>query len=112
MLLSYYDNMLTNIFGGGGGGPFYVIMITIVHFLLLICSYQNFLRYGTDLNSMVIEDVSCSTSNYLVLLQCDVSSQYSTYCNNNNRDVVVTCCEYMCIVNIIKQGHIFIIHRA
>ena len=111
MLLSYYDHKLTNVFGGGGGGGsllcvYYIIITIVLHFLLFIYSYQNFLRYGTDLNSMVIEDVSCSTSNYLVLLQCDVSSQYSTYCNNNNRDVVVTCCECMCIVNIIKQAHI------
>ena len=106
MLLSYYDHKLF----GGEGVPFMCILhnnnYIVLHFLLLIYSYQNFLRYGTDVNSMVIEDVSCSTSNYLVLLQCDVSSQYSTYCNNNNRDAVVTCCECMCIVNIIKQAHI------
>ena len=48
-------------------------------------------RYGTDSNSTLIESVSCS-SNYLVLLQCNWESQYSSSCADDDKDVVVICC--------------------
>ena len=50
--------------------------------------------YGTDTASSVLEDVDCYSSSYLVLLQCSYSSRYSTYCNNDIRDVFVVCCKY------------------
>ena len=53
--------------------------------------------YGTDANSTLLEDVDCSSSSYLVLLQCSYRSPYSTYCNDNNRDAVVVCCKYCTI---------------
>ena len=50
-------------------------------------------RYGTDTNPVLLEDVYCSTSNYLVLLQCSYSYQYSSYCNDHSRDAFVVCCK-------------------
>ena len=51
------------------------------------------IRYGTDGNATLIEDVACSVSDYLTLLQCSIDDQYSTECSNDNLDVVINCCE-------------------
>ena len=51
------------------------------------------IRYGTDGNATLIEDVSCF-SQYLTLLQCSVHTKYSMECSNDNLDVVINCCEY------------------
>ena len=51
--------------------------------------------YGNDTNSMLLEDVDCSSSNYLVLLQCSYRSRYSFYCNDHDRDAFVVCCKYI-----------------
>ena len=53
-----------------------------------------FFRYGTDTSEMLIEDVACSSNTYLALSQCSITHQYSTFCNNHNNDVVVSCCEF------------------
>ena len=53
-----------------------------------------FFRYGTDTSGMLIEDVACSSNTYLALSQCSFTYQYSTFCNNHNKDVVVSCCEF------------------
>ena len=58
-----------------------------------VCSLLN-CRYGTDSNVMLFEDVSCSSSNYLVLLQCSVAFQHSSYCSSDSRDAFVVCCKY------------------
>ena len=50
-------------------------------------------RYGTDINPVLIEDVDCSSSSYLVLLQCSYSTLISSYCNDNDHDVYVVCCK-------------------
>ena len=50
-------------------------------------------RFGTDTNSILLEDVGCSSSDYLVLLQCRYSYQYSSYCNDDSRDAFVVCCK-------------------
>ena len=50
-------------------------------------------RYGTDINPVLLEDVDCSSSSYLVLLQCSYSTLISSYCNDNDRDVFVVCCK-------------------
>ena len=53
------------------------------------------IRYGTDGNASLIEDVSCSIRSYLTLLQCSVADTYSTECSNYNYlDLVINCCEY------------------
>ena len=50
-------------------------------------------RFGTDTNAILLEDVDCSTSSYLVLLQCSYNYQYSSYCNDDSRDAFVVCCK-------------------
>ena len=55
------------------------------------------IRYGTDGNAALIEDVSCSIGTYLTLLQCSVNDTYSTECFNDNLDLVINCCEYIYI---------------
>ena len=44
---------------------------------------------------MLLEDVDCSSSSYLVLLQCSYSTVISSYCNDNTRDAFVACCKYI-----------------
>ena len=51
------------------------------------------IRYGTDGNATLMENVSCSIDTYLTLLQCSVNAQYSTACSNDNLDLVINCCE-------------------
>ena len=50
-------------------------------------------RYGVSSGySFLMSDVSCSTSNYLVILQCSHSSSTGT-CERNRDEVSVACCE-------------------
>ena len=58
------------------------------------------IRYGTDGNATLIEEVSCSIR-YLTLLQCSVHGQYSAECSNDNLDVVINCCEYYMNVHVL-----------
>ena len=50
-------------------------------------------RFGTDTAAILLEDVDCSTSSYLVLLQCSYNYQYSSYCIDDSRDAFVVCCK-------------------
>ena len=60
------------------------------------------IRYGTDGNASLIEDVSCSIRSYLTLLQCNVYDTYSTECSNHNYlDLVINCCEYYVKVHVL-----------
>ena len=52
-----------------------------------------FYSYGTDTNSTLLEDVNCSSSSYLVLLQCNYNFHYSSYCNSHSHDAFVVCCK-------------------
>ena len=65
------------------------------------------IRYGTDSNATLIEDVSCSIGTYLTLLQCSAYAQYSTECSNDNLDLVINCCEY-----VYMKVHVLIYHFA
>ena len=49
--------------------------------------------YGSGINPVLLEDVDCSSSDYLVLLQCSYSTVISSYCNDDYRDVFVVCCK-------------------
>ena len=50
-------------------------------------------RFGSDSYSHVIDDVDCSTSSYLVILQCLHSFSIDIGCVNGRDDASVTCCE-------------------
>ena len=52
---------------------------------------------------MLLEDIECSSSSYLVLLQCSVTAQHSSYCNDHSRDVFVysVCIMIKCTFNLI-----------
>lgn len=53
-----------------------------------------FYSFGSDDCDIVIDDVDCSTSDYLVLLQCDYDTTTINLedCSSSN-DVGVTCCK-------------------
>ena len=58
----------------------------------MICAvYCNF-RYGADTSPTVLSSVDCSTSSYLVILQCSYDSTPPSSCTNSD-DVSVNCCE-------------------
>ena len=73
-----------------------ILVLTFMKFILYIyfnSSCYFLYSFGTDNSTTLIEDVSCSSSDYLVLLQCSVNSRYSSYCSGDSRDVIVTCCK-------------------
>ena len=50
--------------------------------------------FGSDSYSIILDDVDCSTSNYLVILQCSFSTYIDYNCINGlDDDASVTCCE-------------------
>ena len=49
--------------------------------------------FGSDSYSIILDDVNCSTSNYLVILQCSYSTTIDSNCVNGRDDASVTCCE-------------------
>ena len=59
--------------------------------------------YGTDTSSMKIDDVTCSSSNYLSIAQCSFSTYIDSGCTNSNSyDATVYCCKLNCIIlNVI-----------
>ena len=55
--------------------------------------------YGTDTSSMKIDDVICSSSNYLSIAQCSFSTIIDSGCTNSNSyDATVYCCKLNCII--------------
>ena len=57
-----------------------------------ICAVLCCCRYGTDTSPTVLSSVDCSTSDYLVILQCSYDSTPPSSCTNSD-DVSVYCCE-------------------
>ena len=51
-----------------------------------------FSSYGTDNAPAVLDDVQCSTAEYLVLLQCAYSTNIGSDCSDGT-DATVTCCK-------------------
>ena len=72
--------------------------------------YSVFYRYGVDSSyNFVMSEVDCSTSNYLVILQCSHSS-FTGSCERNRDEVSVVCCEsfssyFMCLWYSCMHGH-------
>ena len=57
--------------------------------------------FGSDFYSIILAEVDCSTSNYLVILQCSFVTYISTLCRNGRDDASVTCCELT--VKIVQE---------
>ena len=56
-------------------------------------------RFGLDTQyPITLNNVNCSTPNYLTILQCRHSTNISSSCVNGNDDVSVTCCELLIIM--------------
>uniref|UniRef100_A0A1X7U6Z7 SRCR domain-containing protein n=1 Tax=Amphimedon queenslandica TaxID=400682 RepID=A0A1X7U6Z7_AMPQE len=47
--------------------------------------------YGTDFNATLLDDVSCSSSNYLTLQQCTLTTSISSTCFLDSYDAYVVC---------------------
>ena len=71
------------------------------YIIFLSVSFFFHIRYGTDFRSTILEDVDCSSSAYLTISQCSFRTVYSSYCQLNSRDVIVTCCELSFSFNCI-----------
>ena len=59
--------------------------------------------------NFVMSEVDCSTSNYLVILQCSYFS-FTGSCEQNREEVSVVCCEsfssyFMCVCYSCMHGH-------
>ena len=53
-------------------------------------------RFGLDTQyPITLDNVYCSTSNYLTILQCNYSTIISSSCDHGMDDVSVTCCELL-----------------
>ena len=53
-------------------------------------------RFGLDtLYPITLDNVDCSTINYLTILQCRYSTNISSICDHGSDDVSVTCCELL-----------------
>ena len=61
-----------------------------MHQLILLCITFSF---GNDSYSIRLDNVDCSTSNYLVILQCSFNTFITSNCVNGRDDASVTCCE-------------------
>ena len=54
------------------------------------------LQFGLDTQyPITLDNVDCSTSNYLTILQCHYSTFISSNCNHRSDDVSVTCCKLL-----------------
>ena len=51
-------------------------------------------RFGIDVRPALLDDVSCSDSQYQMIFQCTVSRIISSSCTDNN-DISVTCCKFI-----------------
>ena len=49
--------------------------------------------YGTDNNSMILDDVNCPHNSYLTILQCSYSTVIDSGCTNSY-DATVHCCKF------------------
>ena len=61
-------------------------------------------RFDNDNNVTLMDDVHCSTSDYLTLFQCSYSTVISSLCTDSD-DISVTCCKYI-IQTIVSHCHI------
>ena len=61
---------------------------------MIIATTNFFLRFGLDSFPILVDDVDCSTSSYLVILQCSHSLIRDSNCIHGSDDVSVTCCEF------------------
>ena len=62
-------------------------------------------RFGNDTSPAVLSGVNCSTSVYLVILQCSFDSTASSSCTDND-DVSIVCSELndtcMAVINVVE----------
>ena len=49
--------------------------------------------FGVDPYNIILDNVDCSTSSYLVILQCSFSTSIHSNCISGRDDASVTCCE-------------------
>ena len=49
--------------------------------------------YGTDTSATLLDDVDCSSSSYLTLQQCTLTTTISLTCTSNSEDAYVVCCK-------------------
>ena len=65
-----------------------------MHVFELITIYN--CRFGLDTQyPIILDNVNCSTPNYLTILQCDYNTNISSSCVHGSDDVSVTCCELL-----------------
>ena len=65
-------------------------LIVMIYKLSYIFLYYS---YGTDKNSMLLDNVNCHHNNYLIILQCSYSTYIDVKCNANSFDATVYCCK-------------------
>ena len=78
------------------------MQVCIIHCITRVvknCSPDHVHSYGTDYSPFVLDEVDCSDSSYLVLLQCSYSTIIDSSCIEDYDDVTVSCCK--CTVTIL-----------
>ena len=68
-------------------------MNSVFGILMYLWRHLYVYSYGTDTRSTLLDNVDCSSSSYLVLLQCSYSTVISSLCVSNYYDAYVSCCK-------------------
>ena len=79
------NTLVDNLFGSAGN-----------QFRMQTC--PNDCSFGTDTYPIQLDDVSCSTNTYLVILQCSYSTIITSNCVNGRDDASVICCEWLLLI--------------
>ena len=80
-----------------------IVILQEFSVMIMINTLSNYVyfSFGTDNSTTLLEDISCSSSDLLVLLQCSVTDQYSASCSSSTQnDVIVHCCK--CVHKYLK----------
>ena len=55
--------------------------------------FHYFSSYGTDTSATLLDGVDCSSSSYLTLEQCTLTTTISLTCSSDSEDAYVVCCK-------------------
>ena len=89
----------------GLGSKMWVFCIRFVQVTVCCCIHS----FGIDSSPAVISSVNCSTSEYLVILQCSYDNTPPSSCTDST-DVSVQCCEWYIIMLFFKPAWFTIWH--
>ena len=86
--------------------------VIIIQYYIIMMINILISSFGLDtVYPIILDNVDCSTSNYLTILQCGHSTFISSSCDHGSDDVSVTCCKLLTNINIYHELNIDAISR-